>query len=132
MLNKVKTKSGRVLIVPTPEENKAITKAAMSDRDAKPLTNAQWAEVKPKLRRGRPLSAQKKVSVSLRFDVDVIEGIRSTGRGWQTRVNQVMREWVIARDPTKAVAAKSLAHPKLSQSKVKNESKSPKRDHEYA
>ena len=46
---KVKTKSGRVLIMPTVQEDAAITKAAMSDRDARPLTDAQWERVKPKL-----------------------------------------------------------------------------------
>lgn len=106
MSNKVKTKSGRVLILPTAQENSAITKAAMSDRDAKPLTDAQWEEVKPKLRRGRPPAAQTKILVSLRFDVDVVEGMRSTGRGWQTRVNQVMREWVTTHGAIKATASK--------------------------
>ena len=106
MSNKVKTKSGRVLIMPTSQEGAVIAKAAMSDRDAKPLTDAQWEEVKPKLRRGRPPVAQTKVSVSLRFDVDVIEGMKSTGRGWQTRVNQVMREWVANHGAVKVTASK--------------------------
>lgn len=130
MLNKVKTKSGRVLIVPTPEENTAITKAAMSDRNAKPLTDAQWEEVKPKLRRGRPPVANKKVLVSVRFDPDVVLGMKSTGRGWQTRVNLIMREWIMTHASTKAVAAEPL-HSRLGQSKAKKVSKSPARDHEY-
>lgn len=32
--------------------------------------------------------------VTIRFDVDVIAALRATGRGWQARVNEVMREWV--------------------------------------
>ncbi len=131
MLNKVKTKSGRVLIVPTPEENKAITKAAMSDRDAKPLTDAQWEEVKPMLRRGRPPLANKKVMISVRFDPDVVEGMKSTGRGWQTRVNLIMREWITTHASKKAVAAKPLIHQKLNQRKVKKVSKSTKREREH-
>ena len=51
MSNKVKTKSGRVLVMPTSQEDAVITKAAMSDGDAKPLTEAQWEAVKPRLRR---------------------------------------------------------------------------------
>ena len=51
MSNKVISKSGRVLVMPTLQEDAVITKAAMSDRDAKPLTDAQWDAVKPKLRR---------------------------------------------------------------------------------
>ena len=51
MSNKVISKSGRSLVLPTSQEDAVITKAAMSDRDAKPLTDAQWEAVKPKLRR---------------------------------------------------------------------------------
>jgi uncharacterized protein (DUF4415 family) len=32
--------------------------------------------------------------VSLRMDIDVLEGLRSTGKGWQTRINSIMREWL--------------------------------------
>lgn len=132
MSNKVKTKSGRVLIMPTSQEDAVITKAAMSDRDAKPLTDAQWEEVKPKLRRGRPPVTQKKIPISVRFDPDVVEGMKSTGRGWQTRVNLVMREWIMTNMSVKVTASKPLIHPKLRQSKDKKVSKTPKRDHEYA
>ncbi|PRC94329.1 BrnA antitoxin family protein [Solimicrobium silvestre] len=48
-------------------------------------------------RRGRPVGSVKadaKQAVKLRFDPDVLAALRSTGRGWQTRVNEVMREWV--------------------------------------
>lgn len=46
MLNKVKTRSGKILILPTPKEDVEITQAAMSDTDAKPLTNEEWESVK--------------------------------------------------------------------------------------
>ena len=46
MSNKVISKSGRVLVMPTLQEDAVITKAAMSDRDAKPLTDAEWGMVK--------------------------------------------------------------------------------------
>ncbi|MDR0781911.1 MAG: BrnA antitoxin family protein [Pseudomonadales bacterium] len=35
-----------------------------------------------------------KVQTAIRFDPEVLAALRSTGRGWQTRVNDVMREWV--------------------------------------
>ena len=38
--------------------------------------------------------APTKVSTTIRFDADVIEALRSTGRGWQTRVNDMMRAYV--------------------------------------
>jgi uncharacterized protein (DUF4415 family) len=30
----------------------------------------------------------------IRFDPDVLAALRATGRGWQTKVNDVMRDWV--------------------------------------
>lgn len=41
-------------------------------------------------RRGRPLGsvqAVTKKSTTIRFDADVLEALKATGPGWQTRVN---------------------------------------------
>ena len=46
-------------------------------------------------KRGRPLSASTKQQVATRFDREVLAALRATGPGWQTRVNDVMREWVL-------------------------------------
>lgn len=43
-------------------------------------------------RRGRPKAAATKSSVSIRLDADVVEAFKSTGRGWQTRINRALRE----------------------------------------
>jgi uncharacterized protein (DUF4415 family) len=45
-------------------------------------------------KRGRPKSPAPKHQVTLRLDRDVIAGLRSTGRGWQTRVNTALRNWL--------------------------------------
>ncbi|MCL2830294.1 MAG: BrnA antitoxin family protein [Betaproteobacteria bacterium] len=48
-------------------------------------------------RRGRPVGSVKenrKVQTAIRFDPEVLAALKSTGRGWQTRVNEVMKEWV--------------------------------------
>lgn len=42
--------------------------------------------------RGRPPKPDKKVNQTLRLDADVVEAYRSQGYGWQTRMNQVLRE----------------------------------------
>ena len=50
-------------------------------------------------RRGRPLGsmkAQPKVATTIRFDPDVLEALKASGRGWQTRVNDAMRDWLKA------------------------------------
>jgi uncharacterized protein (DUF4415 family) len=94
MQTTVKTRSGRVLILPMPEEDAAITAAAMSDPDAVPFNDAEWEAVKPSLRRGRPLGSGSKAQVTLRLDVDVLEKFRASGDGWQTRINEVLKGWV--------------------------------------
>ena len=90
----IKTRSGRVLILPTPEEDAAITAAAMSDPDAVPFTDAEWEQVKPLVRRGRPLGSGSKTQVTLRLDVEVVQKFRASGDGWQTRINDALKSWV--------------------------------------
>ena len=42
-------------------------------------------------RRGRPPVAKPKVHVGFRLAVDVVEGIKATGRGYNARVEKVLR-----------------------------------------
>lgn len=42
--------------------------------------------------RGRPKLDNPKQQVTLRLDADVIEAMRASGPGWQTRANDVLRE----------------------------------------
>ena len=91
----LKTKTGRKVLLPTPEEDAAITAAAESDPDARPLTDEEWEAVKPTLRRGRPPAQHPlKVPTTIRFDADVLAALKAGGPGWQTRVNDAMREWL--------------------------------------
>ncbi len=90
----IKTRSGRVLQLPTAAEDAAITAAAMSDPDAHPFTDAEWEQVKPLVRRGRPLGSGTKAQVTLRLDVEVLAKFKATGDGWQTRINDALKSWV--------------------------------------
>lgn len=87
-----KLKAG--IILPTPAEDAAITAAAMADSDAVPFTDAEWEQVKPLVRRGRPLGSGTKTQVTLRLDVEVVEKFRASGDGWQTRINEALKSWV--------------------------------------
>jgi uncharacterized protein (DUF4415 family) len=87
----IKTKSGRTLILPTPEEDAQITAAAMTDPDNLPLTDAELSQFKRG--RGRPLGSGKKEQVTLRLDAEILEQFRATGNGWQTRINDALRDW---------------------------------------
>ncbi len=35
-----------------------------------------------------------KVSTTVRFDRDVLDAFRGTGRGWQSRMNDALKEWL--------------------------------------
>jgi uncharacterized protein (DUF4415 family) len=44
------------------------------------------------VRRGRPPSSNRKQAVSLRLDPDVVAHFRRGGRGWQSRINTLLRK----------------------------------------
>lgn len=44
--------------------------------------------------RGRPKAAVNKERVTLRLSPEVVQAFRASGKGWQTRVNEALREWV--------------------------------------
>ena len=87
-----KLKTG--IILPTPAGDAAITAAAMADPGAVPFTDAEWEQVKPLVRRGRPLGSGTKAQVTLRLDVEVVEKFRASGDGWLTRINDALKSWV--------------------------------------
>lgn len=83
------------ILIPTAEEDKAITAAAKSDPDAQPLTPKQLKSMVPiQALRGRPKSEHKKLLVSVRYSQEVVEYFKSTGDGWQSRMDGVLRKYV--------------------------------------
>ncbi|MCF8156653.1 MAG: BrnA antitoxin family protein [Rhodoferax sp.] len=87
-------RDGRKILLNTPEEDAQITAAAMSDPDAQPLTDEEWALVLPTVRRGRPPSEVKRPMVSMRLDPDLVAHLRASGKGWQTKLNAAVRTLV--------------------------------------
>ena len=83
------------ILMPTAEEDKAITAAARSDPDAQPLTPTQLKAMVPiRALRGRPKSEHKKLLLSVRYSQEVVEFFKSTGEGWQSRMDGVLRQYV--------------------------------------
>lgn len=90
-----KTVKRHAIRMPSVEENKTITAAAKADPDAKPLTPKQLKAMLPmKVLRGRPKSASKKLLVSVRYSPEVIAYFKSTGEGWQSKMDSVLRRYV--------------------------------------
>ena len=83
------------VVMPSVEEDKLVHAAAKSDPDAQPLTAKQLKEMVP-LRKllGRPKSERRKVLLSVRYSPEVIAFFKSTGEGWQSRMDGVLREYV--------------------------------------
>jgi len=82
--------------MPSLEEDEAIRAAAMSDPDALPLTTEQLKAMVPlNSLRGRPRSAYKKVLLSVRYSPEVVAYFKATGDGWQSRMDRVLREYVV-------------------------------------
>lgn len=44
------------------------------------------------VKRGRPRVENPKKQITLRLDADVIEAFKSQGAGWQTRINEALRQ----------------------------------------
>lgn len=66
------------------------------DEDDRPATHEEMqagiaADLK---RRGRPMGSSTKEQVAIRFDKDIVAAFRATGKGWQTRMNTALREWL--------------------------------------
>ena len=81
--------------MPTAAEDKAITAAAKSDPDAQPLSPTQLKAMVPiRALRGRPKSVNKKLLVSVRYSPEVVAYFKSTGEGWQSRMDGVLRQYV--------------------------------------
>ena len=90
-----KTSTKRALVVPSAGENRKIVAAAKADPDARPLSKAQMKAMVPlKSLRGRPKSPNPKQLVSVRYSPEVLAYFKSTGAGWQARMDGALREYV--------------------------------------
>ena len=75
------------------------------DADSPATTEADWAEAfishsatelhAEAVRRKRSFNKlPAKEQVAVRFDAEVLAYFRATGRGWQTRMNDALKEWL--------------------------------------
>ena len=96
----------RLIVMPTEAENRKIRRAANADPDALPLTNEQLKAMVPiKAARGRPKSESKKLLVSVRYSPEVLTYFRSTGEGWQSRMDGVLQEYVVKQSTRRTKSA---------------------------
>lgn len=81
------------LIGPDPEIERPLTETETAA--TRPLAEAM-PELAEHFRRarGRPHVARPKQQVTLRLDAEVLERLRQSGPGWQTRVNEALKKAV--------------------------------------
>jgi len=81
-------------------ENKNSIKIDWIDPDDAPeLTDAFFEQADEYrdgilVKRGRPIQAVTKTAIKLRLDPDIIASFRAMGNGWQTRMNDALKEWL--------------------------------------
>ena len=52
--------------------------------------------------RGRPVGSIKedtKQAVTVRYSPDVLEAFKATGKGWQARMNEALKDWLRTHSP---------------------------------
>lgn len=65
-----------------------------------PVSAAEGAAaLKKALSRGRPKAETTKLALTVRYDADVVEAFKATGKGWQTRMNAALRDWLKTHSP---------------------------------
>jgi uncharacterized protein (DUF4415 family) len=102
--------SKRTIVMPTDEEDAAINRGIAADPDTRELDTEEIRRMRPARetlpkrigesaaaellkRRGRPPAETTKVATSVRYDRDVLDAFRATGEGWQTRMNDALRDY---------------------------------------
>ncbi len=94
-MSKTSTAKYANIRLPSEEEDQQIMQAANSDPDALPLTDEQLDAMLPaQVILGRLKAQRKKVLVPVRYSPEVIAYFKATGQGWQTRMDEVLREYV--------------------------------------
>jgi uncharacterized protein (DUF4415 family) len=100
----------RIISMRKCNERKHVISSDLASAIARPISAEEYAEM-PELddaffehadmyvgnklvRRGRPVQDVTKTPIKLRLDPDIIATFKAQGRGWQTRMNDALREWM--------------------------------------
>ena len=88
---RVKSESGRVFDLPTDKEEAKINKGIASDPDTHELSEQEARRLRPL---GRPKAEVTKERITIRLSPDVVETFRATGKGWQSRMDKALRDYL--------------------------------------
>ena len=71
------------------------------DEDERPLSKDEMLSgiAVSRKQRGRPAGSGTKEQVAIRLDHDVLAAFRTGGPGWQTRMNEALKDWLRTHSP---------------------------------
>jgi len=87
----VESKHGRVFDLPSTQEKAEIRAGIDADPAACELPDEMLEALRPI---GRPKAVVTKQPVSIRLSPEVVKYFKSTGKGWQTRMDAVLMAYV--------------------------------------
>ena len=68
------------------------------DEENPPMTKEELESLRPAALRHPEWFKPRKADVHLKIDIDVLEAFKSQGKGYQTRINEVLRNYVFNRE----------------------------------
>ncbi len=86
---KIKTKENRIFKLPSDAEDAVIRAGIALDPDTHEVDTTEFALMR---RPGRPAATVVRPMLSMRVDPDVLSHLRAGGKGWQTRVNALLKQ----------------------------------------
>ncbi|AYN27177.1 hypothetical protein D8682_09430 [Buttiauxella sp. 3AFRM03] len=98
-MSKLKLKSGTILTIP--DEDAAITAAIPSDpvtfllegENVKLIPLSQFLASRQNKRR------PAKIAITIRYSHEVLQAFKSTGEGWQVRMDTALKDWLKNNNP---------------------------------
>jgi len=86
-----KSKSGRMLELPSDQEESDINAGIAEDPDTRELSDREFQRLRPL---GRPKAKVTKERITIRLSPEVVEKFRATGSGWQARMDKALQEYL--------------------------------------
>lgn len=78
-------------IIPTSVEDAAINTGIAADRDTHEISATEFTKLRHV---GRPLAEETKDRITIRLSREVTSYFRATGKGWQTRMDAALKEYI--------------------------------------
>lgn len=63
------------------------------------VVSRKEAQAENKIRMGRPTVDSPKQAINIRLGADILSAFKATGKGWQTRIDSALRDWLKEHKP---------------------------------